>query len=174
MEVFRSQWNLIFTVKSVRCEVLIHFNTPFSSCFTKPSLHIQMPRSSDQMQPSGDEGVCVRVGVGQRPPEQSRAIAHAYAESPDAYATSPGLAWSACFSFSLFGRQRLRWKHTRSRRCSVGVRYSAGLSRGSLVWVRFESENIGLYSMRIWFLLRSLLELSSISICSGWIRSIFE
>ncbi len=31
----------------------------------------------------------------------SRAIAHAYA-------TSSGLAWSACFSFSLFGRQRLR------------------------------------------------------------------
>jgi hypothetical protein len=37
----------------------------------------------------------------------SRAIAHAYA-------TSSGLAWSACFSFSLFGRQRLRWENTRS------------------------------------------------------------
>ncbi len=31
----------------------------------------------------------------------SRAIAHAYA-------TLSGLVWSACFSFSLFGRQRLR------------------------------------------------------------------
>jgi len=62
----------------------------------------------------------------------SRAIAHTYA-------TSPGLAWSACFSFSLFGRQRLRWE-TRApcksrrcsvgfRRCSAGVRYSAGRRR---------------------------------------------
>jgi hypothetical protein len=32
---------------------------------------------------------------------ETRAIAHAYA-------TSPGHAWSAYFSFSLFGRQRLR------------------------------------------------------------------
>ncbi len=37
----------------------------------------------------------------------SRAIAHAYA-------TSPGLTWSAYFSFSLFGRHRLRCKNTRS------------------------------------------------------------
>ncbi len=39
--------------------------------------------------------------LDQRLAGQSRAIAHAYA-------TSPGLAWSAYFSFSLFGRQRLR------------------------------------------------------------------
>ncbi len=57
-----------------------------------------------------DNGVLLK----QRPAGQFHAIARAYAASPDAYATSPGLAWSACFSFSIFDGQTVRMKNTRS------------------------------------------------------------
>jgi hypothetical protein len=50
----------------------------------------------------------------QRPAGQSRAIAHACAASPDVYATSPGLAWSACFFIPIFDGQTVRMKNTRS------------------------------------------------------------
>ncbi len=46
-------------------------------------------------------------GLFQRSAGQSRAIAHAYA-------TSPGLAWSACFFISIFDGQTVRMKNTRS------------------------------------------------------------
>jgi hypothetical protein len=48
-----------------------------------------------------------REFIGQRPARQSRAIAHAYA-------TSPGLAWGACFFISIFDGQTVRMKNTRS------------------------------------------------------------